>query len=235
MSFPGFPQQGLDFFKKLRKKNTREWFDAHKDDYLTQCRAPMEELVAEVNQALAKFAPEYIAEPKKAIYRIYRDTRFSTNKTPYKTHIAANFPRSGLEKHSAAGFYFSVSDEEIEIGGGVYMPGAEQLAAIRGHILESHAELQKIADNKKTLELMGALKGESLRKVPRGFPADSPAADFLRLKQWIFFESFDPAVALSSAVVPFVTARFKAMAPLVTYLNTPLLRMVKERSAERMF
>lgn len=235
MSFPGFPQKGLDFFKKLRKKNTREWFDVHKEDYLLQCRAPMEELVAEVNQALAKFAPEHITEPKKAIYRIYRDTRFSTNKTPYKTHIAANFPRGGLEKHAAAGFYFSVSDEEIEIAAGVHMPGPEQLAAIRNHIHESHPALEKIAGNRTAVELMGAMRGECLHRVPRGFPAGSPAADFLRMKQWIFFEGFDPAVALTPEIVPFVTSRLEAMAPLVTYLNTPLLKNVKERSAERMF
>ncbi len=235
MSFSGFPQTGLDFFKKLRKKNTREWFEAHKDDYLTQCRAPMEEFVVEVNQALAKFAPEHIAEPKKAIYRIYRDTRFSANKTPYKTHIAAYFPRTGMDKNVGAGFYFTVSDEKMEIAAGVHMAGAEQLAAIRGHILDTHAELKKIATNKKTVELMGALKGESLRKVPRGFPAESAAADFLRMKQWIFFESFDPAVALTPESVPFVTSRLKAMASLVNYLNTPLLRMVKERTAEGMF
>jgi uncharacterized protein (TIGR02453 family) len=140
-----------------------------------------------------------------------------------------------MEKHAAAGFYFSVSDEEIEIAAGVYMPGPDQLAAIRAHILETHGEMKKIAANKKTLQLMGALKGESLQRVPRGFPADSPAADFLRMKQWIFFESFEAKVAATPAIVRFISARFQAMAPLVDYLNTPLRKMMKERSADGMF
>ena len=229
MSFKGFPQAGLDFFTKLRKKNTREWFDAHKDEYLQHCRAPMEELVAEVNQTFAKIAPEHIAEPKKAIYRIYRDTRFAKDKTPYKTHIAANFPRAGMDKHAAAGFYFSVSDENIEIAAGVYMPGPPELAAIRNYILENHAELKKIAANKKAVELMGPFRGDSLRKVPRGFPDDSPASDFIRMKQWIFYRSFDPAAALTPELASFVTSRVKAVAPLVSYLNTPLLAMPREK------
>jgi uncharacterized protein (TIGR02453 family) len=96
-----------------------------------QVMGPMQELVNAVNDALLEFAPEHVTDPRKAIYRIYRDTRFSADKTPYKTHIAANFPRRGLEKHQGAGYYFSVSAKEIEVAGGVYMPGPEQLLAIR--------------------------------------------------------------------------------------------------------
>jgi uncharacterized protein (TIGR02453 family) len=232
MTFRGFPKQGLEFFRKLRKKNTREWFDAHKDEYLQYCRAPMEELAGEVNRGLARFAPEHIAEPKKAIYRIHRDTRFSKDKTPYKTHIAANFPRGGMEKHAAAGFYFSVSDEGLDIAGGVYMPGPPELAAIRHHILARPGEFKKIVTNRKLVESMGPLQGESLKKVPRGFPDDSPAADFLRMKQWMFFKTFDPAVAADPELADFVIARMKAAAPLVAFLNAPLLALPRERALE---
>lgn len=235
MKFAGFPKAGLDFFKRLRKHNDREWFDVHKEEYLQHCRAPMEELVGHLNQAFGKFAPEHITEPKKAVYRIYRDTRFGHDKTPYKTHIAANFPRKGLEKHSAAGFYCSVSDEEIEIGGGLYMPGAAELAALRAFIFEHHAELKKIVCNKKLVELMGPFQGETLQRVPRGYPDDTPARDFLRMKQWVFFQSVDPAIATTADLLPFLIARCKAVAPLVTFLNTPLLSLSRERTAEGMF
>ena len=97
--FEGFSDEAVKFFRLLRKNNTREWFQPRKEVFDTEIRAVMEELVGLVNHELGKFAPAHIAEPKKAVYRIYRDTRFSSDKTPYKTHIAANFPRQGMEKH----------------------------------------------------------------------------------------------------------------------------------------
>lgn len=227
--FAGFPAEGLKFFTRLRKNNRREWFEEHKDVFVDKVKAPMEELVALVNAELSRFAPEHVTEPKKAVYRIYRDTRFSSDKTPYKTHIAANFPRTGMEKHAAAGFYFSVSDEEIEVAGGVYMPGPDQLALIRTHIAEHHGELKKIAANRKANELLGPLQGDALRRVPRGFAEDHPGAAFLKMKQWMFYKTFPAAgVAASPDLLPFVAERLKAVAPLVQYLNTPLAAAAKK-------
>lgn len=226
--FAGFPKEGLKFFTKLRKNNRREWFEENKETFLEKVKAPMEELVALVNAEISKFAPEHITEPKKAVYRIYRDTRFSSDKTPYKTHIAANFPRTGMEKHAAAGFYFSVSDEEIEVAGGVYMPGPDQLAQIRTYIAEQHSDLKKIASNKKLNELLGPLQGDALRKVPRGYAEDHPGASYLRMKQWMFYKTFPAAdVASTPELLPFLTSRLKAVAPLVHYLNTPLTAVKK--------
>ncbi len=235
MKFAGFPKEGLRFFTQLRKHNTREWFETKKDLYVEKVKTPMEELVALMNAELAKFAPDHIAdEPKKAIYRIYRDTRFSNDKTPYKTHIAANFPRKGMEKHAAAGFYFSVSDEGVEIAGGVYMPGAPELALIRAYISENHAELKKIATNKKTVELIGPMQGTALQRVPRGFAADHPAADYLRMKQWMFYKSFPADVAATPEILPFVASRLKAVAPLVQFLNTPLAAVKRPVAAREL-
>src|SRR4051794_2248071 len=103
--FTGFPPEAITFFRRLKKNNTREWFQPRKEIYEEQVKAPMLELVTVLMQRLADFAPDYVADPKKAIYRIYRDTRFSKDKTPYKTHIAAVFTPRSLEKHSGAGFY----------------------------------------------------------------------------------------------------------------------------------
>src|SRR5947209_7177135 len=107
--FTGFPPEAITFFRALKKNNKREWFQPRKEIFEEQVKAPMLELVTVLMQRLADFAPDYVADPKKAIYRIYRDTRFSKDKTPYKTHIAAVFTPRSLEKHSGAGFYFSVS------------------------------------------------------------------------------------------------------------------------------
>src|SRR5207247_1550421 len=103
----------------------------------------MLELVTAVMQALADFAPEYVSDPNKAIFRIYRDTRFSKDKTPYKTHIAAVFTPRGADRGS--GYYFSVSADEIEAGGGVYMPPPEDLLTIRGYLAENHEEFRRLS------------------------------------------------------------------------------------------
>src|SRR5437899_2709311 len=131
--FPGFPEEGIEFFRKLMRNNRREWFQPRKEVFEAKLKQPMRELVHEVNREMGRFAPEYVTEPDRAIYRIYRDTRFSKDKTPYKNHIAASFRRSGACAHEGAGFYFAVSHKEVAVGGGIYMPPTETLKAVREH------------------------------------------------------------------------------------------------------
>src|SRR6266436_2992270 len=99
--FPGFPSEALTFLKNLSRHNDREWFQARKETFEAKVKAPMAELVEAINKELLDFAPDHITDPKKAIYRIYRDTRFSADKTPYKTHIGAIFPNRNLGKQSS--------------------------------------------------------------------------------------------------------------------------------------
>src|SRR5260370_22678231 len=124
-AFPGFPVEMVQFFKGLEQNNNREWFQARKSIYEEKVKAPMIDLVTAVNEAMLKFAPDHIVDPAKAIYRIYRDTRFSKDKTPYKTHIAAGFPRRGLAKHGSGGYYFGVSHKGNENAGRVYNANPE--------------------------------------------------------------------------------------------------------------
>src|SRR5579872_5800374 len=142
--FPGFPPDTLQFFRGLSRNNRREWFLPRKAVFEEQVKQPMRELVAALNHAMRGFAPEYATDPDKAIYRIYRDTRFSKDKTPYKDHIAASFFRSGTGPHKFGGYYLHVSHKEVAVGGGVYMPEPDVLLAIRGHIAANHAKLRKI-------------------------------------------------------------------------------------------
>lgn len=233
--FAGFSEDAVKFFRGLRKNNTREWFQPRKDVFDTQIKAVMEDLVSLVNHELGKFAPLHIAEPRKAVYRIYRDTRFSKNKTPYKDHVAANFPRQGMEKHAAAGFYFSVSDKEIEIAGGLYMPDKDGLRAVRTHIEESYERFTKIINQKQLVELLGPLQGDALMRVPRGFNPGSPAADWLRMKQWLYFQTLDGTKHMKSpALLNEVATRFKVVAPFIAFLNEPLVKAAKKPSAAEM-
>jgi uncharacterized protein (TIGR02453 family) len=229
--FGGFPAEGIKFLRDLDKNNDRDWFQARKDIYETKVKAPMIELLDAVNQELKKFAPDFVCDPAKAVYRIYRDTRFSKDKTPYKTHIAANLPRRGLSKHAAGGFYFSVSPKGVEVAGGVYMPGREELLDIRMHLALNHKEFRKA--DAKARKLMGDLQGEQLSKAPKGFAPDQPALDLIRRKQFYYYKTLDARLATSSTLPKELAQRFKAMLPAIEVLNRPQLKKLHPAGAAR--
>jgi uncharacterized protein (TIGR02453 family) len=221
--FPGFPEEGIAFLRSLAKNNNREWFQERKPVFERSVKSPMEQLVDALNTHLVKFAPQYITEPKKAVYRIYRDTRFSKDKTPYKTHIAASLTRAGMEKHISAGFYCSVSPDQIEVAGGIYMPGTDQLRAIRSYLSDNHAELRELLSSRSLHKLMGELYGERMARTPRGFEQDHPAQDLLRYKHWVLYDTrLEPAVATTPKLVSEIAKRFKAMTSFVEFFNRPL-------------
>jgi uncharacterized protein (TIGR02453 family) len=222
--FPGFPQEGMQFLRGLKKNNKREWFQARKETFEQRVKEPMAQLVEAINSHLVTFAPDYIAEPKKAVYRIYRDTRFSNDKTPYKTHIAASFSRAGMERHVSAGYYFSVSPDQVEIAAGIYMPGPGQLRLIRGFLADHHGDLRVILRHPNVRKLMGELHGESLSRMPKGFPADHPAGELIRRKHWVFYdtERVDAKLVTTAKLLPEIIKRFRVMAPFVEFMNIPL-------------
>src|SRR5260370_12685613 len=193
--FAGFPPEAMTFLRGLKKNNTREWFQPRKEIYEEKVKAPMLELVTALMQRLADFAPDYVADPNKAIYRIYRDTRFSKDKTPYKTHIAAIFKHTHLEKHSGAGFYVSVSPGEIEVGGGVYMPLPEHLRSIRNYMAEHHEEFRRVAAARAVRRLLGDVIGETATRLPKGFSAAHHAEDLLRRQQFLLSPTLEPYLA----------------------------------------
>jgi uncharacterized protein (TIGR02453 family) len=218
--FPGFPPEGVEFFRKLQRNNRREWFQPRKAIFEELLKQPMRELVAAVNDAMRSFAPEYATEPDKAIYRIYRDTRFSKDKTPYKNHLAASFPRRGTP--SGAGFYFAVSHKVVEIGGGIYMPAPETLLAMRGHLAGHHQEFRKVLAAPAVRQLFQGLQGEQLTRVPKGFDREHPAADLLKFKQYLLYVELPADLATTPGLYVEVVKHFRAMAPFLEFLNAPL-------------
>lgn len=234
-AFAGFPKEALTFFRDLAKNNNKEWFEPRKQLFEEKVKAPMLAVVEAINQELAKVAPDHVADPKKAIYRIYRDTRFSKDKTPYKTHIAANFSHRRLDKHAGAGFYVAVSNQSVDFGGGVYMPGPEQILALRNLFAERHAEFDKLTRAKSFRALVGDVLGDQLARAPKGFPADHPAESLLRRKQWYWFVELDPELALSPKLVPELKKRLAALLPAVNFLNAPLLERQKKADEKARF
>ena len=216
-----FPPEAITFLKGLEKHNERDWFQPRKEIFDTKLKEPMLAFVESINAELLKFAPEHITEPKKAVYRIYRDTRFSKDKTPYKTHLGAIFPRRGLGKDAGAGYYFHVSSKGVGVACGAYAPGPEELRKIRPFIADNHKLVR--ASNK----LMGSVQGTTLTRVPKGFDAEHPAADLIKMKQWYWWVELDLALATSPKLKAEIVKRFRSIAPMVELLNKPLLRNPK--------
>jgi uncharacterized protein (TIGR02453 family) len=221
--FPGFPAEAVTFYRGLAGHNTREWFQPRKHVYDEKVKAPMVELVTALNSAMMDFASDYVTDAPKAIYRIYRDTRFSPDKTPYKTQIAASFARRGAEKHGAAGYYFAVSHKGVDVGGGLYMPQPQTLLAVRTHIAERHAEFRQLTASSAIKRLFDAMQGEQLSRVPKGFGAEHPAADLLRFKQFLLFTTLDAAIVTTPKLFTELEKRFRALAPFLEFLNAPLI------------
>ena len=226
-SFPGFSREAQKFFVQLKRHNKRPWFLGNKETYDREIKEPMVSLVLALNAELRSLAPELITEPKRAIYRIYRDVRFSVDKSPYKTHTAALFAPRGIGKHACAGLYFHVAADELLLAGGVYMPGPKELFAIRNHIAANPTALRKILAHRQIASL-GGLQGDQLMRVPKGFAPDHPAADLLRYKQFLVWVNHPPELALGTDLLPLLIQTFRTLLPLVRFLNAPLKPVKKE-------
>jgi uncharacterized protein (TIGR02453 family) len=221
--FKAFSPQALAFLRALKRNNDREWFRARKDRYETDLRAPMAALITRLAGDFREFAPDLVANPRTSIYRIYRDTRFSDNKTPLKTNVAAIFPCRGLPKHQGAGLYLEVAPGWVWVGGGMYSPDTSQLLAVREHIAAHQRRLQAIVESRTFLRVAGPLHGAKLQRVPRGFAKDHPAAEFLKYRQFMAGREFPAAFATSPRFYAGVLAVFRQVAPLTQFLNEPLL------------
>lgn len=170
-----------------------------------------------------RFAPDLIATPRASLYRIYRDTRFSEDKTPLKTHVSAVFPCRGLPRHEGAGLYVEVSPGWVFAGGGMYAPLPPQLRIVREHIAAHRARFRAIVESPAFKRSAGVLGGERLKRVPRGFDPEDPAAEYLKHKQFLAGREWPASFAVSPRFYGDLVKLFQLVAPLVRFLNEPLL------------
>lgn len=220
--FPGFPEEARKFLSQLKAHNTREWFQPRKQIYEEKVKAPMVELVLALGEALREIAPEFDTDPKKAVYRIYRDVRFSRDKSPYKTHVAAMFGPRGLIKHASAGTYFHFSDDEVLVAGGIYAPGPQELLAVRRHLAANAEEFRRITSDRGFRKMFGDVEGEKLKRVPKGFATDHPEADLLVFKQFLVAGKLAPEIVETPKFQKEILKRFTTMLPFLRFLNRPL-------------
>jgi len=219
-----FTPAALKFLRGLKKNNDRAWFEARRDLYEHELKAPMLALIDGVNHAMAEFAPSHVRPAPKIMMRIYRDTRFSADKRPYKHHIAAWWAKQGMEKTSGGGYYLHISPEEVHISAGCYMPQREQLAAIRRWMAEHHEEFRAL--RKKILKPrkgerapMTIVSSHELTRMPKGFPAGHPADELARAQTWGVQQILPGEIALEPALQRTIVAGFQRAAPLVDALN----------------
>ena len=217
-----FTRKTLAFLRAIQRNNDREWFRAHKPDYEAHVRGPMIETLAWLARDLPAFAPGLVSDPKVSLYRIYRDTRFSENKAPLKTNAAAHFPPRGFARHAGAGLYFEIAPRWVWVGGGLYMPSGPDLQALREYIAGHHRALHRIVTAPAFRRAAGRLEGARLTRVPRGYLVDHPAAEYLRFKQFLAGRQFPAELAFSPRFYPTLLRTFRAIAPLVKFLNAPL-------------
>ncbi len=223
--FEGFPKEGLQFLKRLKRNNNRTWFEAHKHEYEEHLKLPMQSFIFSLQPHFQAFAPEFDLNPKRSIFRIYRDIRFSTDKTPYKTHIAAHFVLRGREKgFVGSGYYFHVEPGEVFMGGGIYMPDSDQLKGIRKAIAEHSDEFLSILNNRQFKKQFGKLEGEKLQRIPKGYEDTHPMAEWLKLKQFFVGKSFAESTCHKASLVDTVAAVCKDAIPLVNFLNRAVAR-----------
>jgi uncharacterized protein (TIGR02453 family) len=185
-------------------------------------------VVERLAEDFRRFAPEMVASPKHSLYRIYRDTRFSDNKKPLKTHAGAIFPWRHLPKHQSAGLYFEIAGGWVWMGGGMWRPEPPDLQRVREHIAETWPEVHTIASRPAFRRTFGEVDGDMLSRVPRGFPRDHPAAEYLKHTQFTVGREFPASFAHSREFYPTLVATFKTLMPLVRFLNEPLAEQKTE-------
>jgi uncharacterized protein (TIGR02453 family) len=214
-----FTSKTLSFLRALKRNNRREWFQPRKEQYEQHVQAPMITLLERLAVDMRTFAPELISEPKVSLFRIYRDTRFSSDKTPYKTHVAARFPLRGVPRGEAAGLYLEIAPGWVWMGGGMYMPTTADLHDIRAQIASTHPRLHKVVTAPAFKRSVGELTGDRLTRVPLGYAKDHPAANYLQFKQFLGACEYEASLATSPRFYRELLKVFKGVAPLVRFLN----------------
>ena len=233
-----FDAASLRFLSSLARHNDRDWFAANRGTYEEHVRGPMAEFVEEMDIRLSRFAPELTGDPKRSVFRIHRDTRFSKDKSPYKTNAGCWFfheagsSKVGRDAHGGgAGLYFHLQPGHCFAAGGCWMPPRPALLRFRAALVDDQRGFEKIVRAPAFRRRFGALSDEgALKGVPRGYDAGHPAAGWLRLTSFTVSRPLTDAQVTGPRLAATVASDFEAMVPLVRWLNDALgLRALRSR------
>lgn len=227
---PHFTPATLAFFRGLARNNRREWFESHRSEYETHVKGPMRAFIGEMDLRLGAIAPEIVGDPVRSAFRIHRDVRFSKDKSPYKTHAGCWFfhrdARSKVGREAeggGAGFYFQVAPGGSFAGGGLWMPPRGALNRIRAAIASDPAGFTAAANGAAIRRRFGGLDEDTaLRRVPRGYDAEHPAARWLRLQSFVAGRDYGDAQVTGARLPALLASDFRTLLPLVRWLNGAL-------------
>lgn len=223
MPFEGFSEASFKFLHGLKSNNTKEWFEAHRADYEDDLREPSKRFVSAMGRELAKEKLPLISDMKRSLFRINRDIRFSKDKSPYKTHIGIVFPLEGIKEDEWSGMYLGFepngkSGVKTYVGGGAYMPSSPYLKRIRKKIDTKYKELEKLSTNKNfTKEYPKGITGESLKRIPRGYEEEHPAAKWLKMKSYTFGADLTKKDLMSKDLPKILVQKIKAAQPALNF------------------
>ena len=207
------------FLTALKNNNNREWFMNHKPTFIEENERVIsfaDTLLTEMNRY------DNIATPsgKKSVYRIYRDVRFSKDKTPYKTHFSGYFRRA--TEQLRGGYYFHIEPNNCFVGGGFWSPNSKDLLRIRKEIAADASEFRKIFSSKEFISTFGELRGDKVKTAPRGFDKNHPDLDLLQFKQYLLVKKFKDYEVLKPNFYKEVSSTFKAMRPFFDLMSSVL-------------
>src|SRR5438093_6626524 len=228
--FAGFRPAAFRFLRDLGRNNEKTWFEANRDVYEREVREPMRQLVETLDARLGGIAPEIVGDPKRSMFRIHRDVRFSKNKSPYKTNAGAWFYHRDAGRKvgtvgegGGAGFYFHIDTTTCFMAGGIWMPARPTLLRIREAIAAQPTALARLTSTPGFRRRFDGLNDEAkLRPVPRDFPPDHPAGEWLKLQSFTAPAPIDRRVVTSARLVDRLCRDFEVLVPLVRWLNRAL-------------
>ncbi|MBL8549808.1 MAG: DUF2461 domain-containing protein [Hyphomonadaceae bacterium] len=221
MAFQGFSKDFFKFFRDLKRNNDRAWFEAEKPRFKDVVQAELSDFIAALAPHLAKVSPHFRADPRPnggSMFRIYRDVRFAKDKSPYKTHAAAQFRHDAGKDVHAPGYYLHLEPGRIFFGGGMWMPEPPTLQKVRTRISERPADWKKT--RAAVEKAFGGLShdDEALTRPPRGFDAEHPFIDDIKRKSFFVGVETNEAAAMSPAFVKDVAKAYAGAAPLMKFL-----------------
>ena len=223
--FQGFRPEAIQFLADLAANNDRDWFQPRKAEYERLLKQPLEALVVALAARFADRGMPLQADPKRSIFRIYRDTRFAKDKSPYKTNVGASFPwvegdaGGPDERAHANGGYFHFQPGEMFFGGGMYMPDRERIAAWRRKVVEEPDAVHRAIDDPGFTSVFEQVNAhDPLKRVPPGYPSDHPDAELLKMRDIVFGRRLSDAEALSPDLPDVVADGYAAAMPVFRLL-----------------
>jgi uncharacterized protein (TIGR02453 family) len=221
-ALPRFTPKTIPFLRSLRRHNDRQWFRDRRDVYDAHVRGPMVAVIEQLAEDFRHFAPELVATSKVSLFRIYRDTRFSEDKSPLKTQVAAIFPHRDLGRLVGAALYLEVAPTHVMFAGGLHAPRSPELQRIRDHIARRYRRFRTIIGSAGFKRTLGPLDGKVLQRVPHAYPRTHPAADLLRRREFLASKKYPANFAADPRFYRELLRVFRQIVPLVRFLNQPL-------------